>query len=176
MRHIRQRRNSKEKNQRYHSKIRALQHFGQQLTNLDLEKMAEIYRHSFDTRLLKKQTCRLMKAIITYNDNVYPIIYDKKRHQIVTILKPDYLNEKERMVYDACYARMLLEKKRTGERVVPAFVHDIDVKIKVTDRTTSDDSAYLKHEEAVDDKCSGNEYVMLPTEKEGKTIMEEVMT
>lgn len=119
MRHIRTRRMSKEKNQRYHSKIRALQHFGQQLTNDDLAKMVEIYRHSSDTRILRKQSLRVSKAIITYNGTVYPIVYDKQRHQIVTILKPEYLTPSDRDVYDACVAKLFSTTGDVGHTVLP---------------------------------------------------------
>ena len=177
MRHIRTKRNSKEKNQRYHSKIRALQHFGQQLTNLDLEKMAEIYRHSFDTRLLKKQTCRLVKAVITYNNNVYPIIYDKKRHQIVTILKPDYLNERERSIYNACYTKLLLEEKRTIECNVPSPIRNINIKVDVENDVVEDTSEYQKEVNIALMKPYHvlKPHVILPSEEEGNAIMEEAM-
>lgn len=171
MRHIRTKRNSKDKNQRYHSKIRALQHFGQQITNADLEKMAEIYRHSEDTRILKKQTCRLVKAVITYNDTVYPIVYDKKRHQLVTILKPEYLNTEERNIYDACRARMLC-KKNIIEHHVPEPIRDIKLNIDIENDTI--ETEVVEHEETTS-PVEENDHVVLPTEDEGKTVMEEIM-
>lgn len=171
MRHIRTKRNSKEKNQRFHSRIRALQHFGQQITNADLEKMAEIYRHSFDTRILCKQTCRLVKAVITYNDTVYPIVYDKKRHQLVTILKPEYLNAEERSIYDACRARML-RKKNTIVYNVPAPIRDIKLNIDVENDTI--ESEIIEQKETVS-PVEENNHVVLPTEEEGKEVMEEIM-
>ena len=171
MRHIRTKRNSKEKNQRFHSKIRALQHFGQQITNDDLEKMAEIYRHSEDTRILKKQTCRLVKAVITYNDTVYPIIYDKKRHQLVTILKPEYLNAEERNIYDACRARML-RKKNTIVYNVPAPIRNIKIDIDVENNIV--ESEIVEQKETTS-PVEENSHVILPTEEEGKEMMEEVM-
>ena len=173
MRHIRTKRNSKEKNQRYHSKIRALQHFGQQITNADLEKMAEIYRHSEDTRILKKQTCRLVKAVITYNDTVYPIVYDKKRHQLVTILNPDYLNDEERNVYDACRARML-QKKRTITYTVPAPLRDIKVNIDVEKDVV--ESKVTEHKENIEELLEDHHRIILPSEEEGRLVMEEAMS
>ena len=170
MRHIRTKRNSKEKNQRYHSKIRALQHFGQQITNADLEKMAEIYRHSFDTRILRKQTCRLVKAVITYKDTVYPIVYDKKRHQLVTILKPEYLNDKERNIYDACRARMLCKKNIIDHRI-PAPIRDIKLHIDVENDVVESEIV----EQETTSHVEENSHVVLPTEEDGKAVMEEIM-
>ena len=161
---------SKEKNQRYHSKIRALQHFGQQLTNADLEKMAEIYRHSFDTRLLKKQTGRVVKAVITYKGMVYPIVYDKKRHQIVTILKPDYLNNYERRIYDGCYARML-SSTRSVECNVSQPAQNINITIDMPEDVVEDTKDVELTEEPVH-----NEHVQLPTEEEGRSAMDEAMS
>ena len=106
LRHIRYKRGSKVKNQRYHAKVRALQHYEVKLTNLDLEKMAEIYRHSPSTIYLRKQSNRVSKAIITYNGQVYPIVYDKKRHQLITILKPEYLSPTDFREYELCVASL----------------------------------------------------------------------
>ena len=136
MRHIRIRHASKEKNQRYHAKIRALQHFGEQLTNLDLQKMAEIYRHSPQTKILERLSNRVTKAIIGYRDKAYPIIYDKSRHQIATILKPDYLSTEERKIYDNFQAMLVTKNDSFGNTVISEDVkiakeehHDPDVPI-----------------------------------------------
>lgn len=96
--HIKRRK--KTKNQKHHSRLRALQRFGIGLTNNDLDKMADIYRHSPDTVILRKQSNRVVKALIDYNRTVFPIIYDKERHQLATILDPAYLNPEEKKKYD----------------------------------------------------------------------------
>ena len=110
MRHLRPRkRMSKAKNQRYHAKVRALQRYAVKLTNYDLDRMAEIYRHSPDTIKLYKQSNRVTKALITYNGVVYPIIYDRQRKQIVTILKPEYLHGDDRKKYESRVAALDLQ-------------------------------------------------------------------
>lgn len=129
MRHIRTKRMSKEKNQRYHSKIRALQHFGEQLTNADLQKMAEVYRHSPYTRILRKQSNRVVKAIIGYKGKAYPIVYDKERHQIATILKPDYLSKEDRKIYDNFQAMLICSSNSFGNVVISE-----DIKIETTEQ------------------------------------------
>ena len=114
----RTKRNSKEKNQRYHAKIRMLQHYGIQLTNLDLEKMAEIYRHNPDVAILYRQSNRVVKAVIPYNGAVYPIVYDKTRHQIVTILKEEYLTPRQKKIFEACKARLVMSQSNVGNNIV----------------------------------------------------------
>ena len=109
---------SKKKNQRYHAKIRMLQHYGKQITNYDLDRMAEVYKYSTDTVVLVKQSNRVKKALIWYKGEAYPVIYDKIRKQIVTILKVEYLTPNQREVYDRFKARMLLKEARNNEQTV----------------------------------------------------------
>lgn len=124
MRHVHPKRMSKEKNQRYHAKVRMLQHYGKQITNYDLDRMAEIYRHSLDTVLLTKQSHRVRKALIWYQGEAYPIIYDKARKQIVTILKVEYLTKAQLIKYQNFKARMLSQQSE-----IQNFVLHKDVKI-----------------------------------------------
>ena len=124
MRHVHPKRMSKEKNQRYHAKVRMLQHYGKQITNYDLDRMAEIYRHSLDTVLLTKQSNRVRKALIWYQGEAYPIIYDKVRKQIVTVLKVEYLTEAQLIKYQNFKARMLSQQSE-----IQNFVLHEDVEI-----------------------------------------------
>lgn len=103
---------NKARNQNYHAKLRALQRFGVALNNDDLGRMAEVYRHDPSTTILYKQSNTRIKAIITYRGEAYPIIYDKTRHQLATVLTPDYLNKREREVYDKYKARLVKEESR----------------------------------------------------------------
>ena len=167
MRHTRHKRTSKEKNQRHHTRMRALQRYGQQLTNDDLEKMAEIYRHSPDTWILHKQSCRVIKAIITYKETVYPIIYDKHRHQIVTILSPTYLNNREREIYNKCLNRL----KQTTQHTSGLVVLD---SLSETSEITSKQEEIV--EEIVGEIKEENDYVEFPSKEEQKSLMDKVMS
>lgn len=175
MRHIRKRKTSKEKNQRYHAKVRALQHFAIQLTNLDLQKMAELYRHSPTTRFLCRCTNRVSKAIVVYNGVAYPIVYDKKRHQIITILKPEYLNKRERAIYDACSIGQV-PSARVVECVIPSPVGNLNIEIDTDDDAVNDD---LKYNEEVKDMRNDLDQddglIVVPSEEEGRAVMEEAM-
>ena len=117
MYHGKAKRNSKEKNQRYHAKVRMLQHYGIQLTNLDLMKMAEIYRHNPDVSILHRQSNRVVKAVIPYKGDVYPIVYDKIRHQLVTILKEEYLTPRQRKIFEGCKERLLLKQQESSNKI-----------------------------------------------------------
>ena len=145
MRHIHPKRMSKEKNQRYHAKVRMLQHYGKQITNYDLQRMAEIYRHSPDTVILTKQSHRVRKALIWYQGEVYPIIYDKVRKQIVTVLKVEYLTDAQLVIYENFKSRMILQQSEIKNTVLPT-----DVKVNVVEEekesveTTPPEQAYFK--------------------------------
>lgn len=119
MMHHRTKRMSKVKNQRYHAKVRMLQHYDIQITNDDLEKMAEIYRHNPDVAILVKQSNRVVKAVIPYKGNCYPVVYDKKRHQIVTILKEEYLTSKQQRIFESCVFRLHNKESEIGAKVIP---------------------------------------------------------
>lgn len=128
MRHVHPKRMSKEKNQRYHAKVRMLQHYGKQITNYDLQRMAEIYRHSPDTVILTKQSHRVRKALIWYQGEAYPIIYDKVRKQIVTVLKVEYLTDAQLVIYENFKSRMILQQSEIKNTVLPT-----DVKVNVVE-------------------------------------------
>lgn len=145
MRHVHPKRMSKEKNQRYHAKVRMLQHYGKQITNYDLQRMAEIYRHSPDTVILTKQSHRVRKALIWYQGEAYPIIYDKVRKQIVTALKVEYLTDAQLVIYENFKSRMILQQSEIKNTVLPK-----DVKVNVVEEeeesveTTPPEQAYFE--------------------------------
>lgn len=124
MRHVHPKRMSKKKNQRYHAKVRMLQHYGKQITNYDLDRMAEIYKYSSDTVILVKQSNRIRKALIWYQGEAYPVIYDKIRKQIVTVLKVEYLTPQQRAIYDNFKARKL---SSVTEMYNPPIPEDVDL-------------------------------------------------
>lgn len=147
MRHVHSKRMSKEKNQRYHAKVRMLQHYGKQITNYDLERMAEIYRHSLDTVILVKQSHRVRKALIWYEGEAYPIIYDKVRKQIVTVLKVEYLTEAQLVKYQNFKARMLLQQSKMQNFVLHEDIEiDTVEEEKESVETTPPEQVYFTDE------------------------------
>lgn len=147
MRHVHPKRMSKEKNQRYHAKVRMLQHYGKQITNQDLERMAEIYRHSLDTVILTKQSHRVRKALIWYQGEAYPIIYDKVRKQIVTVLKVEYLTDKQLVIYQNFKARMIAQQSEIKNTVLPKDAKvDVVEEVNVEDETSPPEQVYFEDE------------------------------
>lgn len=130
MRHVHPKRRSKKKNQRYHAKMRMLQHYGKQITDYDLDRMAEIYKYSLDTIVLTKPSNRIRKALIWYQGEAYPIIYDKVRKQIVTVLKVEYLTPRQRCVYDNFKARMMTAVTEIHNPPIP---EDVDLEVECTE-------------------------------------------
>lgn len=95
-------RHNKAKNQQYHAKMRMLEHYGIAMSYADLEKMAELYRHDLNTVILLRRSLRITKAIVAYKGKCYPVIYDSTRHQIVTILKAEYLSASQQDILNNC--------------------------------------------------------------------------
>lgn len=162
MRHVNSKRNSKEKNQRYHAKVRMLQHYGIQITNADLEKMAEIYRHNPDVAILYRPSNRIVKAAIPYKGTVYPIIYDKVRHQIVTVLKEEYLTPRQKKIFESCKNRQQFHQSIIGNKI--ELPKDLLVK-----NSQEEGLNEIKEENCVEK----NDYVEIEEEKENKRLMEE---
>ena len=127
MRHVHPKRMSKKKNQRYHAKVRMLQHYGKQITDYDLDRMAEVYKYSLDTVILVKQSNRIRKALIWYQGEVYPIVYDRTRKQIVTVLKVEYLTPRQKVIYDNFKARMI---NKVTEIHNPPIPEDMDLEVE----------------------------------------------
>ena len=160
MYHGRSKRNSKEKNQRYHAKVRMLQHYGIQITNLDLEKMAEIYRHNPDVAILYRQSNRVVKAVIPYKGDVYPTVYDKTRHQIVTILKEEYLTPRQRKIFEACKPRLVMSQSNVGNNIVISE----ELSVKENEK---------QEPEEIEEDMESNIHVNLGSEEENQKLMEE---
>ena len=159
MYHGKAKRNSKEKNQRYHAKVRMLQHYGIQLTNLDLMKMAEIYRHNPDVAILHRQSNRVVKAVIPYKGDVYPIVYDKIRHQLVTILKEEYLTPRQRKIFEACKARLTMAQSNTNNGIViPVPIPELEEQEETEEEVETE----------------SNSHIDLGSEEENQRLMEEV--
>lgn len=156
MMHHRKKRVSKEKNQRYHAKIRMLQHYGKQITNYDLDRMAEIYRHSEDTIILVKQSNRVRKALIWYRDEAYPIVYDKIRKQIITILKFDYLTENQKDIYTKFKSRMINKSTNINAHLISNNVDlgNVVEDDEVTEINPTEEEIAVGSEEEIEEKTN----------------------
>ena len=159
MRHVHKKRMSKAKNQRYHAKIRMLQHYGKQITNFDLDRMAEVYRYTEDKIILVKQSNRVKKALIWYKGEVYPIIYDKVRRQIVTILKVEYLTPKQQVIFNNFKNQMIAKESKNQNTVVPQ-----DMDLDIEEDAVEDDVDYPPEDPYFEDDLTDEENQQLMKE------------
>lgn len=156
MRHVHPKRMSKKKNQRYHAKVRMLQHYGKQITNYDLDRMAEIYKYSLDTVILVKQSNRIRKALIWYQGEAYPIVYDKVRKQIVTVLKVEYLTPRQRHIYDNFKARMTTTVTEIHNPPIPEDVdlEVVDAEEEVVETDTTEEELIEEEQEETEEEMN----------------------
>lgn len=87
--------NAKRKAQQIHAKRRACDRLGVPLTDIDLKAMAAIFTSVQHCCVLEKQSCRVSKGLVYYHDAWYPVIYDKSRKSIATVLHPGMLHPTE---------------------------------------------------------------------------------
>lgn len=88
MRKRRTKRNKKANNQRVHAFIRVKERYGFWLTKEDYNKLVQQIQ-SNKSIPLKKDTNRVSKHIVFYNDVLLYVCYDRVRKTIVTFLSPD---------------------------------------------------------------------------------------
>jgi hypothetical protein len=86
-----------------HSKHRAWERYELFLTKSDLEKMAFMCRAGQHYCHLGKQSLTRSKIVLRYNNRLIPVIYDKKRHCIITLLSLKMLSpEEQQQVNEVC--------------------------------------------------------------------------
>ena len=95
---------SKKKYSMQHSKRRAIERYDFFLTCSDVEKLAALCRNNQFYCHLGKQSLTRSKIVLQYNNQLIPVIYDKKRHRIVTFLTMKMLSPQEmKKVHTAQY-------------------------------------------------------------------------
>ena len=90
----------KEKSLNIHSKRRAMERFGVMFTSTDLEQLANLYRSKKYCCHLPADTLRVRRGIVYYKDTWYPVVYDKQRKCIVTILTMDMLDDVDKYKFE----------------------------------------------------------------------------
>ena len=60
--------------------------------------MSQICSHGKYFCFLEKQSLARSKAVIRYQDEYIPIVYDKNRKQIITVLSIDMLTKSEKAI------------------------------------------------------------------------------
>jgi len=77
---------TKLKCERLHCKRRALERFGLSLNHKDMAEMAKMIQ-SGKAEFIRKRTNRVTLWKITYRDNLMTVVYDNKRHSVVSVFK-----------------------------------------------------------------------------------------
>jgi len=85
---------SKKHAQRHHAKQRAYQRYGWNLNKHDLNLLAKRIQRG-DGRFVERQSNRVTVWDIDINGETARVIYDSQRHQIVTFLPKECLNDSE---------------------------------------------------------------------------------
>lgn len=76
---------TKKEAQRLHSIGRGAERYGMKLSGTDLGKICGLIQTSQST-LVEKQSNRISVHLVTYNGEQIPVVYDKKRKSIATVL------------------------------------------------------------------------------------------
>ena len=86
---------SKVKTLKRHTKKRAYQRFGISLSNQDVKDMGLMCRAKNWICHLGYESSTKSKIVLKFKNQIIPVIYDKKRHGIITCLSMDMLSNKE---------------------------------------------------------------------------------
>ena len=95
---MRRKRRSKCKNLELHTKRRTLERVGIAISKKQYKEMSQICSHGKYFCFLEKQSLARSKAVIRYQDEYIPIVYDKNRKQIITVLSIDMLTKSEKAI------------------------------------------------------------------------------
>lgn len=87
---------SKNKTLEIHTRRRTLERIGFIPSRRQYQQMNQICSDGDFFCFLEKQSLTRSKAIIYFNNEYIPVIFDKKHNQIVTVLSVSMLSDKER--------------------------------------------------------------------------------
>ena len=102
---MRHRGKSKAKSLMIHTQRRILQRYGCWLEKRAVEELAEMCRQSEFFCHLGRQSLTKSRIVVKRNGHLIPLIYDKKRHCIVTVLTMDMLSPDEQVMVERAEAR-----------------------------------------------------------------------
>lgn len=87
---------SKKKTLLKHSKRRLFERYGLSFNNQQLKDMAFICKNGHYLCHFGRQSLTKSKMLIKFNQIVFPVIYDKQRHCIITVLTMNMLSDEEK--------------------------------------------------------------------------------
>ena len=92
-----------------HTKRRLAQRYGLHFSDEKIREMALICRAGHYVCALEKQSLTRTKAVIYYKDMLFPVIYDKNRKCIVTVLEMEMLSQNERSRVEEAWKEFALD-------------------------------------------------------------------
>lgn len=87
---------NKKKSLLKHAQKRTFERYGLTLNHQQIKDMGFMCKNNNYICHLGKQSLTRSKIVIKYQNNIYPVIYDKTRHCIITVLTYDMLSLKEK--------------------------------------------------------------------------------
>ena len=96
---------SKNKTLEIHTRRRTLERIGFVPSRQQYREMNQICSDGNYFCFLEKQSLTRSKAIIYFNNEYIPVIFDKKHNQIVTVLSVSMLSDKERALFKQAIER-----------------------------------------------------------------------
>lgn len=87
---------NKKKTLENHTKKRIFERFGKSFNHQMIKDMANICKNQKYLLHLGHQSLMKSKMIIKFQNEIFPVIYDKSRHCIITVLTLDMLSDEEK--------------------------------------------------------------------------------
>lgn len=84
-----------------HTQIRMVQRYGHWLEKRTIKELAEMCRLGRFYCHLGRRSLTRSKIVVKYREDLIPLIYDKKRHCIVTVLTLEMLSAREKALVEA---------------------------------------------------------------------------
>jgi hypothetical protein len=89
-------RGKKENAQRLHAGLRAGVRYGVTISPQENELLAERIQKRDEVEFLERQSKRVTVWLVKHEGKEIPVVYDKQRKTIVTVLPPSYLEDIQR--------------------------------------------------------------------------------
>ena len=79
--------NKKEKNIKYHFKMRMLERYGEEVFNSDIDNIIAAISRG-ESKFIRKQSRTHSSHQVMFRDKLIQVVYDKVRKSLVTVLPP----------------------------------------------------------------------------------------
>lgn len=91
---------NKSKSEIFHAKKRAKQRFDKSFNKHQLLEISKLCIGKRSSKFIAKISNRLTLRSVVYQNDFFPIVYDKERKRVVTFLKYEFLSPEEKEIID----------------------------------------------------------------------------